>query len=110
MLIEFAFPPFAQLGVRGREMGRKLLKRLALARQVQNERDQLLQLTEAELKDIGVRRNEALYEGHRGSWDIPDHRLYAEKLNADPGTCSIHRNEIGEILNAKTQINGHKPV
>ncbi|MBX2837280.1 MAG: hypothetical protein KTR35_10530 [Gammaproteobacteria bacterium] len=54
---------------------RKWLRLLALAKQIKRERQDLLELGEHELQDIGVYEADARMEAHRGLWDLPEHRV-----------------------------------
>ena len=51
-----------------------LYKRETLKSQVRLERDQLSELTERELRDLGVTREQAMQEARRGFNDVPQHR------------------------------------
>ena len=46
-----------------------------LKRQIRQERNQLVQLTESELKDLGITRHDALQEANRDFDDVPKHRV-----------------------------------
>ena len=52
----------------------QLLSWLSLASKVYRERQALLALDERSLRDIGLSRADAYFEGSRAFWDIPQHR------------------------------------
>ncbi len=54
---------------RWRRVARYILTCLEVARQ----RRQLLALDERTLKDVGIRRIDALREANRSFWDVPEH-------------------------------------
>lgn len=46
-----------------------------LKSQIRHERNQLMRLSDEELRDIGLTRNQAEQEASRGFDDVPKHRL-----------------------------------
>lgn len=49
-----------------------MLKRIRVARAIAKQRRMLAQLNDAQLKDIGISRYDALEESKRDFWDIPE--------------------------------------
>jgi uncharacterized protein YjiS (DUF1127 family) len=47
---------------------RALIARLSHCRQIQREREQLLALTDRELRDIGISRADAIHEARKPLW------------------------------------------
>ncbi|MEM7215637.1 MAG: DUF1127 domain-containing protein [Pseudomonadota bacterium] len=54
---------------------RSVIELTNLKRQIRAERNQLRTLTERELKDIGITREDAIKEASRGYDDVPRHRI-----------------------------------
>lgn len=49
-----------------------MLKRIRVARAIAKQRRMLAQLNDAQLKDIGISRYDAIEESSRDFWDIPE--------------------------------------
>ena len=82
MNIEASFPIFSCVDASEKRAFKSLLSnglaRYRLRRQVAAERKQLAELPEALLKDIGIKREDAVLESRRDPGDLPKDRL--EKL------------------------------
>lgn len=63
--------PFKNLGV----SLRGTLREMALAKSVMRERKALEKMSDSELKDIGITREQADFEARRALWDIPSNRV-----------------------------------
>lgn len=72
-------------------------KKEALMAEVHKERQQLIGLDDRLLKDIGISRDEAVFEAQRYDWDVSERRLHASdhRLNnptaSDPSRSALHR-------------------
>ena len=66
---------------------------IALHWQIARERSALARLTDEELRDIGVSREDALQESQRGAFEIPENRLKRKttqrKISANIGSLQL---------------------
>lgn len=83
-----------------RRMVERLLAWVAMIAQIHHEREQLAQLSERELLDMGIDRVDANMESKRDLLDIPDNRVPATFRAASDRLSSVE-----ECSNEHTRIN-----